>query len=184
MLYVGKTIKPINVRFAEHLHYATVPKPIGKQPYLWRAICAYGRDSFQVEQLAVADSRDDLNRMEDEFICSLGTLAPAGYNMRRGGDGGACFGPSLEKLLVSVRDPVKRAIHSELVKRMWREGRMAGTRESLKRMAAARKKERPPRVKFGSPEYRAKMSAALKAKCADKDWLSKRTESILRAKGL
>jgi group I intron endonuclease len=46
----------------------------------------YGLDSFEVCELAKAESRKQLLELEKHFIKSLGTMHPKGYNLTSGGE--------------------------------------------------------------------------------------------------
>jgi len=84
-MYVGKTEKPISVRWRTHLKNAKQPKC--RQEYLYRAIRKHGSENFSVQQLAEATSVENLNQFEKLWILVLGTLSPTGYNMTTGGEG-------------------------------------------------------------------------------------------------
>lgn len=95
-LYVGKTSKTIDERFAVHYHNAKKEK----DTYLYKAMRKYGIENFTIELLdASSENMDDI---EKYWIKELNTLIPNGYNMTTGGDGGDMslspnFLPSLKK---------------------------------------------------------------------------------------
>jgi group I intron endonuclease len=85
-VYIGKTVRPVDVRWAQHLSFA---KMSGGCPYLGAAIRKYGSEAFEVEQLVQATSEDELNRLEKEFIQQFQSYRREfGYNLTLGGDGG------------------------------------------------------------------------------------------------
>jgi hypothetical protein len=57
----------------------------GKKGYLYNAIRKYGEAFFKFEVLNFAESKSDLDLLEDFFIMQLDTLSPNGYNLKRGG---------------------------------------------------------------------------------------------------
>jgi len=69
-IYIGKTIKDINVRFREHLttsdryHYNVVNNIKQKQSLLYPAIYKYGKDNFSIECIDTANDKYELNQKE------------------------------------------------------------------------------------------------------------------------
>ena len=78
--YVGQTIQPLKRRWDFH-----VCKRSGCLA-LKAAMQKYGKDNFKIEEIYRAASLEELCRKEKEFIASLNTLAPNGYNLTTGGD--------------------------------------------------------------------------------------------------
>ena len=60
----------------------------GSGVLLHRAYAKYGVDKFTRSIIAFAYSKDELNRLECQYIQELGSFAPAGYNIATGGRGG------------------------------------------------------------------------------------------------
>lgn len=83
MAYVGITVRPLYVRWKAHLATARGKKP----SELHRAISQYGADAFIVTELAVAETFDELKRLEIQYIKELQTRYPLGYNKTLGGQG-------------------------------------------------------------------------------------------------
>lgn len=79
--YVGQSGNSLRVRFQQH---ACHTKKTDGCP-LSEAICKYGRDSFEVTELARCKSIRDADRMEKRFIKERRTLFPHGYNIDGGG---------------------------------------------------------------------------------------------------
>jgi group I intron endonuclease len=76
--YIGQTTRSIEKRFEEH--------EIGKSTNcrgIYNAIRKYGWDNFEKDWYECPDS--DLNKHEELMEEVLGTLAPEGYNLRKGG---------------------------------------------------------------------------------------------------
>jgi len=81
-VYIGKTVRPVDVRWAQHLWFA---KMGGGCPYLGAAIRKYGSEAFEVEQLIQAISEDELNKMEKGFIQQFQSYRrELGYNLTLG----------------------------------------------------------------------------------------------------
>ena len=96
MQYVGITLRnPPNKRFDEHIANAAKPKRF-PQGGLAEAICEFGAESFSFEVLATASSQAELQKLEKQKICELGTLSPDGYNLSAGGTIGKVPGRSIE----------------------------------------------------------------------------------------
>jgi hypothetical protein len=115
--YVGITTGSVGKRWREHRFAARHDK--GRP--LYRAIRKYGEDAFSIEVLATASSKDELKRLECEFIQSLRTYARdgSGYNLTLGGDG-------LEKMNSPRGAQSYNAVLTEEVVRFIRDPAQAG----------------------------------------------------------
>lgn len=82
MQYVGQTIQALPKRWKGH--YGAAGRSSGC-PYLGHAIMKYGREAFDVETLDWATTKEELDAKEIYWISALGTMAPDGYNLHRGG---------------------------------------------------------------------------------------------------
>jgi molybdenum-dependent DNA-binding transcriptional regulator ModE len=82
--YVGITRQNLEKRFEQHLAKGTSPGRKVKGG-LHEAIMKDGWESFSVSVLAEARSISELEDLERRIITELGTLAPYGYNLSRGG---------------------------------------------------------------------------------------------------
>jgi group I intron endonuclease len=80
--YVGQTVGTMSRRWYWHKLYARS----GSTAALHQAIMKYGEDSFTIEQLCVAASRQELSEKEAFYISQLKTVAPNGYNLTSGGE--------------------------------------------------------------------------------------------------
>jgi group I intron endonuclease len=79
-VYIGQTIRTLAARFNSHCH--------NKKTAISLAIIKYGKESFTIEELAVANSKEELNNLEKSLIESNNTISPNGYNLAFGGDCG------------------------------------------------------------------------------------------------
>ena len=77
-MYVGQTIRPLNVRFGKHCYADSL---------LGRAIRKYGREHFRCEILKHCASKAEMDAWEKFFIAALKTKKPYGYNLTDGGEG-------------------------------------------------------------------------------------------------
>jgi group I intron endonuclease len=83
--YVGCTTKTIEERWIEHKSTAKG----GSSAYLHKSIRKYGSGFFRIECLeSVVGTREDLHAAEIRFIAYHDCMAPKGYNLTHGGDGG------------------------------------------------------------------------------------------------
>ena len=81
--YVGKTTETVTKRWSKHISDAR----LGKGSYLHKAIRKYSPESFIVSPIAHFSDNGTLCIVEQLFISELGTFAPNGYNLTRGGEG-------------------------------------------------------------------------------------------------
>lgn len=79
--YVGATTGNLKAKFSQHKSNAKS----GKYSLLYEAMRHYSCDAFMASELASATSKEELSRLEREFIAELNTLAPHGYNSFKGG---------------------------------------------------------------------------------------------------
>lgn len=80
--YVGQTTHSIKKRWKSHVGNA---RRGHSRTLLTDAIANDGPRSFIYEQLATANSREELDELERSFIAQHNTLYPNGYNMKDGG---------------------------------------------------------------------------------------------------
>ncbi|AGE56703.1 GIY-YIG catalytic domain-containing endonuclease [Acanthocystis turfacea Chlorella virus NE-JV-2] len=78
--YIGQTICTIEERFRKH------QMPGSNCIAIYNAIQKHGWDNFEKHWYEVPD--EDLNDHEDLMVEVLGTLAPGGYNLKKGGGSG------------------------------------------------------------------------------------------------
>lgn len=85
-VYVGQTTRTIKHRFQEHL--AEAARGSKDCPHLYEAFRKYGPGAFEVSQISEANSEEELNRLEGEWIEALhSTDKSIGYNITPGGFG-------------------------------------------------------------------------------------------------
>jgi group I intron endonuclease len=77
--YIGQTVRTLEHRKSQHICSAS------KCPVLKNAFDKYGLDNFEWFTLASADSLDELNELEVQFITTYNSLVPTGYNLQTGG---------------------------------------------------------------------------------------------------
>jgi group I intron endonuclease len=83
--YIGQTTKPIEERWTKHCTSARNGSPY----YVHKAIRKYGPDSFTLEKIALAHSKEELDYLESYFIIVYNTTdSRYGYNQTDGGEGG------------------------------------------------------------------------------------------------
>lgn len=80
--YIGCTIN-LNSRIAKHLSGKFSGSTI-----LYKAVNKYGKDNFEIEVLETFEDKETMYLKEKEYIQSLNTLIPNGYNIHLGGKGG------------------------------------------------------------------------------------------------
>lgn len=77
-IYIGQTTQPIKVRLMQHKRKV--------KSILGQAISKYGIDNFEIIELAKAETLEQLNDLEIEFIAILNALDKnIGYNIYSGG---------------------------------------------------------------------------------------------------
>ena len=86
--YVGKTSKPLLIRFNEHKN-AVKRGYRGRRP-IYKAMQKYGSDEFEIQKLCECFSDKELNQKEIEFVKKFGH-----YNATKGGEGG--YDPTFDK---------------------------------------------------------------------------------------
>jgi group I intron endonuclease len=138
--YIGQTVKPVSVRFAQHCRDSKL-----FTTRLYSAMRHYGIDNFEVEQICSCNSLEELNQMEKYYIAKYDTMNPdKGYNMTAGGEINPmdCI-PARVKHDSIMRTPEVRNKISQ------------GMKESYARRGGA------------TPEHRQKLSAAIKRRYAE-----------------
>jgi group I intron endonuclease len=85
--YVGFTIRPIAVRWKQHIYHARIKKSC---PLLQNAINKYGPEAFTITEIYSSEDIDHtLNVMEPQFIREHKThVDDGGYNLSVGGEKG------------------------------------------------------------------------------------------------
>lgn len=134
-LYIGQTINP-HVRWKAHMHKVLHTSVVNK------AIKKYGVNHFDFVLLEACPSVEELNKREVYWIESLGTLAPDGYNLTRGGS--SDIPGEVARRRMSVWQKGKRKWSSEQRKRIsdFHKGKILSkkTREKMSENSLYRKK--------------------------------------------
>lgn len=81
-IYIGCTVRDVGKRWRGHL--AAVKS--GNQSHLHRAIRKYGDNSFVIETIDSAASKEEMYSKERDYIAAINTFRD-GMNMTEGGDG-------------------------------------------------------------------------------------------------
>lgn len=114
--YVGQT-NDTYVRFIGHRSSSSGCR------YIHSAINTYGWDNAKIEILLTDLTLKEANRLETHYIDTLGTLAPGGYNLTRGGDNREFSEDSKKKMSetrkLKCEDPEFREELSKNAKKVW-----------------------------------------------------------------
>lgn len=78
--YVGQTTRNLSDRWYNHTKYSGRGRSA-----ISKAIHKYGKDNFKIEIIDTANSLEELNQKEQEWISKLNSLCPNGYNIAPGG---------------------------------------------------------------------------------------------------
>ena len=155
-MYVGQTIKLLNIRMSEHICHALLKKD---NMYFHKAIRKYGKKNFIWEVVAECNLLKELNKAEIEMVKKYNTFAN-GYNLTEGGEG---------KLGSNHTEETKRKIsESNKGKNHHRYGKdnpsfgKTRSEETKKKISEAHK------GKKHTEETKKKMSIAKKGKRGDK----------------
>ena len=152
--YVGQSIN-IEARWRQHQKGRDL-SAIGA------AIAKHGWSAFLAEVLQECP-RDGLNEAEARWIARLGTLSPAGYNLRTGGGQNAAFS---DEVRARISQATKAGLTPEVLAR--RRESMKGIPKSPEWRAAMSERQKNPRnieriaemARNQSSETRAKIAAA------------------------
>lgn len=162
--YHGQTVNPAE-RFAHHL------REDSHCHALRNAVKKYGRDNFIFEIVARADSKEQLDELEKQFVAT--SVSPVGYNLKEGGANGR---PSLEaRKRMSDRQseiqarPEVRAKNSEGVKK-------AMARPDVKKRLGASLKEYAKRP--GVKEAKSQLMKEVHARLGEKEKRSQAQKDV------
>ena len=81
-IYIGQTSGSLEHRWRQHVYLAGYGQ---SKMAIHHAIAKYGKEAFSLEELAAADSQEELDRLEIFFIEKLNSRLPYGYNVLPGG---------------------------------------------------------------------------------------------------
>ena len=110
-VYIGKSVN-FKMRMYTHKNSKTTT-------YLSRAIQKYGWENFEKEIIIDDVPEEDLNKLETSYIAVENTMAPAGYNLTKGGDG--CSGyKHTEETMRKMHDGRYGSVFYEKQYKKWR----------------------------------------------------------------
>jgi len=154
--YVGETMKSIEERVSQH--QSSTKR--GCSYLVHRAMRKYGLDNVKVERVFTLQcTQEYLDLIEDKMIDHFNTLAPSGYNLRRGGVHGKLCEEVRRKLSIARKGHVFSAETRAKISAA-HEGKILSMGTRAKISLANKGKAKPLR----SEEHRANLSAALKGK--------------------
>ena len=166
--YVGQTTKTFEERFNEH--------KCGTQ-YIDRAIRKRGVEMFATAILKVCYNREELDYWERYFIKYRNTMAPNGYNLTEGGEGGSPCEETIEKIRDSINayyeeHPEARDRISEEQKRRFsdpveREKAAERTRKVFENPEIAAKHAESQRRRFEDTAERQRIADAVTKRFSD-----------------
>jgi group I intron endonuclease len=109
-VYIGQTVRTLKARWAQHC---------SKKGCLliYNAIKKYGKDSFTIEQIHLANSLNELNQKETEYIKIFNSLYPNGYNLNTGGGNKKWSQKSKGKMSKSHMGKKLTESHKEAIRR-------------------------------------------------------------------
>ena len=163
--YIGISSKTTEQRWAKHKEHALGKRDNGA---LYAALRKYGCDNFKVETLVICDKWDYLCDLEVKAIVAYGTKSPNGYNLTDGGEG--VQGPRDAKAKAAIsaaqkkrfENPEQRALMAEYAAKSAAKSRERHAANRIDGLAPWEVKEKASRVRNGSPEHRALISARTK----------------------
>ena len=148
--YIGQTIHSLEYRWKNHIRAAKR----GSSLYFHKALRKYGIENFIIEQIAEANSKQELNELEIKYIQEYNCLIPNGYNTSTGGEGGNNFSnnPNINLIKQHMSEGRKRYFAN------WTEEERKNFSEKRRQMSL------DPNGVFQSKEYKEKMRIACTGK--------------------
>ena len=162
--YVGQT-NYTTARFSKH---RTTPGCT----YFYNSIHLYGWENANVEILLVDLTLEEANRLETHYIDISGTLAPDGYNLKRGGDSHEWSDEAREALSETMKSkweeqPSMKEAQRMVMKKLWEDPDfIEATRLSLDKFWSdeARDAQREKmKIQWEDPEYRKAHTEMMKS---------------------
>ncbi len=158
--YVGQTIQSIETRWRQHCSLQ------GKCRAIESAIKKYGSDAFSIEEIALAESIEELDRLEQKWIARLNTVAPNGYNLSGGGEGAGVMNESTKAIIrANAMRPEHLARFEEMRSKPEVRAKMA---EELK-------------ARWSDPDFKKKAGAAISASLNNPDVKARRNAALVLA---
>lgn len=195
MAYIGVTIKEVHARVKQHWDHAN--RNNSRKYFLHSAMLKYGRDAFVFEQIAEAYSEREAIVLERAMIATHNTMAPNGYNLSTGGEGGAGWTASpemRENMAASKRGikwpPEKRAkmevIQSSPEYRAKMRANSAKGKENKKPISAESRKKISDSLKhrYKDPDIRAETARKTKASFEKDPTLRGRISKALKGRAM
>ena len=148
-VYIGQTSRSIEQRFIEHCNNNI------SQSAIANAISKYGRENFEIEMLAKADSQETLDQLEVFYINTNSSLVPDGYNLKTGGLEGSRYSDesrekmSLARIGTTLSEETKQKMSDTHLKRWETDD---GT--------LAKKRSKDVKNAWNSADYREKIKKA------------------------
>lgn len=96
-VYIGQTVGSLEERWSRHLSDKSGCLA------LKAAIKKYGKDNFIIEQVDQASDLNELNKKEGDWIVSMNSLSPNGYNLKVGGDQPRLSQETINKISSSLK---------------------------------------------------------------------------------
>jgi group I intron endonuclease len=137
--YIGYTTKSLEIRISQHLSKAYNEKEKHYNYLFQRSIRKHGIKNFVWEVIYIASTKKECCDKEIFYIKKYNTLAPNGYNLTKGGDGGIQCEETKLKISKSLKDfylknPEKKGVNknktsqvrSDLSKKAWVTKRIKG----------------------------------------------------------
>lgn len=193
--YIGET-KKANPYLRWNEHKSKIEKGIGC-PALQDAIKKYGIDNFKFEVLIICFD-EDRYKFEKEYIKKYNSIAPNGYNLTTGGEGGGFYGKkhtenTIDKIKNSLKqkyenNPDLRKIFSERTKLIFKDENMR-----LKIKEGMKNSEKWKNLKKGNyncrkhtEESKNKIRDAIKNKYSEDPYMSivRLREIMAKSKGI
>lgn len=139
--YIGQSISDPKTRWRRHKC---------SDSYIGRAIQKYGQDAFVFEIIDTAETIDELNTKEIEYIEKYNSIAPFGFNIEKGGRNASM--PDHVKKIISKTHKGKTI--SEIQKKAisdWNKNKIVSseTREKIRNSRLGKKASEETRKKIG-----------------------------------
>ena len=159
----------------------------GRKSVFHAAIKKYGKDSFVYEILhSNIETQEELNRLESEAITRFNSIAPCGYNLTSGGEGGKHHEITKQKL----KDMWLTTKRDQIIDSMKRTAARPEVRERLKQNAINNAsnpkimKQRSEKLKaaFSSEEVKKQRSEQRKQEWENPEIRAKRLEGHAKAR--
>jgi group I intron endonuclease len=160
--------------------------PSRKKSVFHTAIKKYGKDSFVYEILhSNIETQEELNRLESETIARFNTIAPHGYNLTTGGEGGKHHEVSKQKMrdIWVLKKDEKVASFKQAASRPEVRARLKQNGiNNASNPEIMEKKSQSLKLAFASQEVRFERSEKRKQEWANPKIRAKRLENQIKAR--